>query len=80
MDRSGVIRRYASRLKFPKLLILLTIVFIIDVLVPDPLPFLDEIFMGLLAGLVGTWKKRREEEPEAGARATPTSTSRPKPL
>jgi len=65
MSRTEAVRRYASRLKFPKLLALVTILFIIDFLVPDPIPFIDEILMGLLAGLLGMWKKRRETEPDA---------------
>jgi hypothetical protein len=64
MDRSGIVRSYASKLKFPKLLVLVAVLFIIDLLLPDPLPFLDEIFMGLLTGLLGTWKERRETEAE----------------
>ena len=61
-----MIQRYASSLKFPKLLILFTILFIIDFAVPDLIPFVDEILMGLVVGLLGMWKKRREGgEPEA---------------
>ncbi len=62
-ERSEDVRRFASRLKFPKLLALVTILFILDFLIPDPIPFIDEILMGLLAGLLGMWKKRREAEP-----------------
>lgn len=55
----------AARLRFPWLFALTAGLFLLDVVVPDPLPFLDELLLGLVALLFGAWKKRRRNE-EAG--------------
>jgi hypothetical protein len=34
--------------------------FILDFFIPDVLPFVDEILLGLGAVLLGSWKKRKE--------------------
>jgi hypothetical protein len=57
----------ASRLRFPWLFALTAALFLIDLVVPDPLPFFDEVFLGLVALLFGTWKRRqRGRQPGAG--------------
>jgi len=50
--------RYASRLRFPKLLALAAAVFIADLIFPDVIPFADEILLGLITLLLGMLKKR----------------------
>jgi hypothetical protein len=50
--------QYASRLRFPKLLVLTAAVFILDLILPDVIPFADEILLGLITLLLGTLKKR----------------------
>jgi hypothetical protein len=57
--RSSAIRRFASRLRFPYLFVLLVGLLVLDLLLVDPIPFIDEIVLGLLAVLVGMWKERR---------------------
>jgi hypothetical protein len=42
----------------------LLILFAVDLFIPDPIPFIDEAILGLLAVLVGTWKDRKKIEPE----------------
>jgi len=49
---------YLTRLRSWPLFIVTTTLFLIDVLVPDPVPFLDELFLGLVAALLSRWKKR----------------------
>jgi hypothetical protein len=34
--------------------------FILDFFIPDAIPFVDEILLGLGAALLGSWKKRKE--------------------
>lgn len=55
---------WAGRLRFPRLLALTALLFAIDLLVPDVLPFADEILLGLLTLVFASWRKRRD-----GARA-----------
>lgn len=55
------IQRVVERLnlRFPTVFLLLLAVTAIDLLTPDPLPFVDEIFFALLTVLFGLWKHRR---------------------
>lgn len=48
----------AARLRFPWLFALAAGLFLLDLFVPDPLPFVDELFLGLVALLFGAWRKR----------------------
>jgi hypothetical protein len=57
-DIRGRLLRYASRLRFPKLLAITAGLFILDLLVPDMVPFVDEILLGLISLLLGSLKKR----------------------
>lgn len=50
--------RYASGLRFPKLLALTLVLFVLDLAIPDMIPFADEILLGLLSLLLTTLKKR----------------------
>jgi hypothetical protein len=51
--------RYAANLRFPKLFLLIAVVFLLDVLVPDMIPFADEILFALLTVLLAMLKKRK---------------------
>ena len=55
------ILRFAERLRFPWLFAVTAVLFVVDVLVPDFIPFADEILLGLLTMLFGVWRKRRRE-------------------
>ena len=46
-------------LRFPGLFVVLLIVTVADVLIPDVLPFVDEIVLVLLTAIFGLWKDRR---------------------
>ena len=46
-------------LRFPVLFLLLAAVTAADLVVPDILPFVDEIFLALLTAIFGLWKDRR---------------------
>jgi len=56
--------QYASRLRFPKLLALAAVVFVVDLIFPDFIPFADEILLGLITLLLGMLKKR---DPRSGS-------------
>jgi len=59
----SIATRLAERLnlRFPVLVILLAVVTVVDVVVPDPLPFIDELGLLLLTLLFSRWKHRRVE-------------------
>ena len=54
----------ANQLKFKNLFFLVVGLFIIDLLVPDFIPFIDEIILGLLAIILANWKKERKQDDE----------------
>ena len=47
-----------SRLKFPQLFAVMLALFLFDLLVPDFIPFVDELLLGLGAALFGMWRER----------------------
>ncbi len=62
MMQGALIQRlmgYAAGLRFPRLLAVTAALFVLDVLVPDVIPFVDEILLGLAALLLGSFKKSR---------------------
>ena len=46
-------------LRFPMLFLLLAAVTAADLVVPDILPFVDEIVLALLTAIFGLWRNRR---------------------
>jgi hypothetical protein len=53
----GLLMRWASRLRFPYLLALTVVLFVFNLFVPDALPLIDEVIMGLIAALLASLKK-----------------------
>ena len=54
-----VVERVAGRLRFPALFLLTAVLFVVNLAIPDPVPFVDEILLGLVTLLLGAWKDRR---------------------
>lgn len=50
---------WAGKLRFPVLFKLTAALFAISMVLPDPIPFVDEILFGLGALLLANWKKRK---------------------
>ncbi len=49
--------RFAAGLRFRQLFFIAAGLFAVDLLIPDLIPFADEILLGLLTLLFGAWKK-----------------------
>jgi lauroyl/myristoyl acyltransferase len=49
---------FARRLRYPTLFKITAALFALTLLVPDPLPFVDELLLGLGTLLLATWKDR----------------------
>jgi hypothetical protein len=62
--RTGIAQRWASRLRYPQLFLLAGGLFLLDLIVPDLIPFADEILLGLLTALIGSLRARRGPEYE----------------
>lgn len=58
----------ASRLRFPWLFAATVLLFVVSLLVPDPLPFVDELLLALVALLFAAWRKRKDPPPAASTR------------
>jgi len=43
----GVVTRFAAKLRFPNLFMLFAVLLVVNIVVPDPLPFADEILLAL---------------------------------
>ena len=56
---------YVARLRFPTLLGVTVFLFVADLLIPDAIPFVDEILLGLAAAVVAGLRKRREGSEDA---------------
>ena len=58
------ITRVAGRLRFPYLFLATAALFLLDILVPDFLPFADEILLGLGTLVFATWRGSRKSAGE----------------
>lgn len=58
------LRRWLEGLRFPYLLILMAILLVVSLVVPDPVPFADELLL-LLGTLLLSRLKRKPPETEA---------------
>ena len=50
-------------LRFPQLFLVFAGLFAVDFVMPDLIPFVDEILLGIGTLLLGSLRKRREERP-----------------
>jgi hypothetical protein len=55
---AGALLRFASGLRFPTLFWITAGLFLVDLVVPDLVPFADELLLGLLALLFASLKRR----------------------
>lgn len=55
------IERFTGRLRFPVLFFLTAALFTADLFVPDAIPMVDEILLGLATVLLGSWKRRKRD-------------------
>ena len=53
------VQRYADSLRFPVLALLTAVAFLVDLLVPDVIPFADEILLGLALALLSRLKRKQ---------------------
>jgi hypothetical protein len=50
---------WAEGLRFPKLFLITAVVFVADLLIPDVIPFIDEILLGLGTLLLANLRSRK---------------------
>lgn len=71
-----LVNRLLPRMRYPYLFLVLGALFLVDLVVPDPIPLVDEILLAVLAFIAATFTTRREENPEPRD-ITPTEDSPP---
>ena len=59
----GPVLRWLGRLSYPRLFLLAAGLFVADVIVPDFIPFADELLLGLGTLLLANWKNRKPRAP-----------------
>ena len=60
--------RWASGLRFPTLLAVIGSLFVLDVLIPDLIPFVDEVLLGLFTVLLAMVRRKRSVPEVADAK------------
>jgi hypothetical protein len=73
--RGRVFQGVTSRLKFPQLLVVTAVLFVLDLLIPDLVPFADEILLALATALFALW---REPVPSAPPEKPPEKNVTPR--
>jgi hypothetical protein len=58
---AGMVLRWANGLRFPYLFLLTAGLFVVNLFVPDVVPFADELIMGLVALLLANLRKKKPE-------------------
>ncbi len=62
MELTSFLDRLTRRFNPKQLMILTGLLFVADLFVPDPIPFIDELILGLLTYLFGMWAAQRKNE------------------
>ncbi len=57
----GLLTRFAAGLRFPYLFFLFAVLLGLDIVIPDPVPFADEILLGLGTLMLTRWRKPTEK-------------------
>lgn len=58
---TAALLRRAGRLRFPRLALLTGVLFALDLVIPDVIPFIDEILLGLATLALANLRKRTPE-------------------
>jgi hypothetical protein len=61
---TAVVNRILSRMRYPYLFLILGALFLVDLVVPDPIPLVDEILLAVLTFIAATFTTRENAEPE----------------
>ena len=58
-----LVQRFLPRLKYPYLFLILGGLFLADLVIPDPIPILDELLLAILTFVAASFRTRREDSP-----------------
>lgn len=75
--KQGVVGRFLTRLGTNHLLLAVGALFVLDLLLLDPIPFLDEIVLAVLTILIARWQGRKgDKTTPASAQPSPVESGR----
>lgn len=63
----ALISRFTRRLRYPQVFLLMGAVFLLDLLIPDAIPFADEILLGLATVFLGSLRSKDEPPASTGS-------------
>ena len=61
------ILNWARKLRYPTLFKITAGLFLLTLFIPDPIPLVDEVLLGLGTLLLANWKRRKEPPPPLDA-------------
>lgn len=62
---------YLAQLRFRNLFLITAGIFVVDLLIPDLIPFVDELLFGSLTLLFAAWKRNKQTVPTGTPQHTP---------
>jgi hypothetical protein len=72
-----VLGRFLGRLRFPQLFVLVALLFVTDLLIPDLIPFVDEILLALTTLALGSLQRPDSPPPSPSGEEGPVIDIRP---
>jgi hypothetical protein len=60
---TALVQRFLPRLRYPYLFLILGGLFLVDLVIPDPIPLVDELMLAMLTFLAATLTSREEKVP-----------------
>jgi hypothetical protein len=60
---AALVQRFLPRLRYPYLFLILGGLFVVDLVIPDPIPLVDELMLAMLTFLAATLTTRKDEVP-----------------
>ena len=63
----GLLGRYGSELRFPVLFFVVACLLAFNMVLPDPVPFIDELILGLMTAVLASSKRKPLPPPTDGS-------------
>ena len=61
---TALVNRLLPRMRYPYLFLILGALFVVDLIVPDPIPLIDEALLAILTFIAATFTTRRDGDGE----------------
>ena len=59
----GLLGRYGTELRFPVLFFFVACLLAFNMVLPDPVPFIDELILVLMTAMLASWKRKPLPQP-----------------